>query len=219
MPIRKFPNPRHTTPEGLLALGGDLSSESLLLAYRMGIFPWPMEDEPLAWFCPPERAVLEFNALHIPRSLLRFQKKNPYRLTLNQDFSQVITQCASAPRPGQPGTWITPEMKEAYITLHKLGFAHSFEAWEGEELVGGIYGVDAGGAFAGESMFHTRPNASKLALLALIDHLKSKGLDWMDIQMLTPHMEALGARTLPREEFLQRLAQTQKRGLKLFFTF
>ncbi|MCM2279173.1 MAG: leucyl/phenylalanyl-tRNA--protein transferase [Oligoflexia bacterium] len=220
MPVTNFPNPSTADEHGILAWGGDLEPETLLLAYSRGIFPWPLsdidEELPLAWFCPARRAILEFAGLHIPRSLERARKRKPFRFTIDQAFSEVIRHCARQPRPGQQGSWITPEMIEAYIELHRLGHAHSVEAWEGDTLVGGIYGVDAGGAFAGESMFHLRPNASKLALLHLVGHLHARGLDWMDIQILTPHLESLGARQITRDDFLRRLQQTRARGLSLF---
>lgn len=216
MPIVKFPDPRKTGPDGLLALGGDLDPESLTLAYQNGIFPWPVEGLPLAWFSPPERAILDFSDLHIPRSLKKAQNRSHLKFTIDQAFERVIEECSRVPRPGQSGTWITPEMAEAYREFHRLGQAHSLEAWNGDRLVGGIYGVAVAGTFAGESMFHSEPNASKLALLALIEHLQNRGLDWIDIQMLTPHMEALGAKTISRDLFLSRLAQTQSRNLRLF---
>lgn len=215
-PITRFPDPTETGPEGVVAVGGDLHPESLKLAYQMGIFPWPMTGYPLVWFCPEERGILEFDRLHIPRSLALARKKAPYRLSIDENFEGVIRACARVPRPGQSGTWITPEMVQAYLRFHQEGFAHSIEAWEGPELVGGIYGVCVDGVFAGESMFHLKPNASKLALLHLIEHLQATGLEWIDIQMVTPHMEALGARLIPRPEFLTRLAQARARGLRPF---
>ncbi len=225
MPVLRFPDPRLAGPEGLVALGGDLHPESLLLAYRQGIFPWPMEGYPLAWFCPPRRGILEFARLHLPRSLKAFLKKHPYRLTIDTAFEEVIAHCADVPRPGQPGsvdpgetahTWITDEMERAYLEFHRLGHAHSAECWEGDELVGGVYGVEVAGVFAGESMFHTRPNASKVALLHLVQHLTERGAGWMDIQMVTPHMQRLGARELDRDDFLELLGRTQGLGLRLF---
>jgi len=218
MVIREFPNPELTTEEGILALGGDLEPESLILAYSQGIFPWPIEGYPLTWFCPPRRAILEFDRLHIPRSLAKAIRQTQFRFTLDHAFDQVIRACAATPRPGQPGTWITAEMIEAYCELHRLGHAHSAEVWEGSELVGGVYGVDASGVFAGESMFHQRPNASKFALLHLIEHLAAQGASWIDIQTVTPHMEALGAREIPRRKFLRLLSetQTQRQGRPLF---
>ncbi len=216
MPIVRFPDIKHATPEGIVALGGDLHSESLLLAYRQGIFPWPMPGLPLTWVSPPMRGVLEFSALHIPRSLAKERVRTTFTYTIDRDFPSVIRACSQIQRPDQPGTWITNQMLRAYIRLHQLGYAHSVEVWEGEELVGGLYGVAIDGVYAGESMFHRRPNASKLGLLFLIDHLRQRGLDWIDIQMLTPHMQTLGAREMPREEFLELLATTRTRGYTLF---
>jgi leucyl/phenylalanyl-tRNA--protein transferase len=219
MPARgpaRFPNPRNTGPEGIVCFGANLKPETLLEAYREGIFPWPVEGLPLAWFCPPERGILEFDRLHIPRSLARLRKKNPFRLTFDTAFDDVIEACADITRKGQDGTWITEPMELAYKRLHRLGHAHSVEAWDGDRLVGGIYGVDAGGAFSGESMFHLETGASKLALLHLVDWLRGRGLEWMDIQMLTPHLAALGARLIPRDDFLTRLARTLARPARLF---
>jgi leucyl/phenylalanyl-tRNA--protein transferase len=171
---------------------------------------------PLLWFSPPERGLLFFEGLHVPRSLARARRRTRLTFTIDRAFERVIRACADVERAHEEGTWIKPWMIRGYCEFHRLGGAHSVEAWEDGELVGGLYGVDAGGAFAGESMFHLRPNASKLALLFLIDQLRVRGLDWLDIQVMTPHMEALGARLIPREEFLQLLARTQRRGLKLF---
>lgn len=216
MPILKFPNPRQTTSEGIVALGGDLEPESLLLAYRQGIFPWPMEGIPLPWFCPPHRAILEKDRLHIPKSLSRAFKKASFTYTIDRCFSKVIHHCQAAFRPGQKGTWITEEMGQAYNRLHQLGYAHSIEVWNQDRLVGGIYGVDAGGVFSGESMFHLESNASKCGILFLLDYLETRGLTWIDIQTLTPHMENLGAREIPRDDFLERLEKTLAQGLMLF---
>jgi leucyl/phenylalanyl-tRNA--protein transferase len=216
MAIRRFPNPRNSTPEGIIAVGGDLEPESLLLAYSQGIFPWPIEGMPMAWFCPPERAILEWENLHIPRSLARARNKSTFRFTIDQAFSQVIEHCSLAYRPGQNGTWITPELKTAFIDFHRLGHAHSVEVWNQDNLIGGIYGVDGGGIFAGESMFHLEPNASKLAILYLLEYLHEKGLSWFDIQVMTPHMEALGARVISRNKFLIKLKETRTLHLQLF---
>jgi leucyl/phenylalanyl-tRNA--protein transferase len=218
MAILKFPDPRLASPEGIVALGGDLEPESLILAYEQGIFPWPIQGLPLAWFCPPERAILEWDQLHIPRSLARFERKKPFQFSLDQNFDQVISECSKIPRPEQEGTWITKKMLAAYKRFHKLGHAHSVEVWNKNKLVGGLYGVNAGGVFAGESMFHLEPNASKLAILFLMKHLHSQGSDWMDIQVMTPHMEALGARTLSRDEYLKKLSQEQAKKLRPIFT-
>lgn len=216
MPLIRFPDPAQATPEGIIAFGGPLDADNLLHAYRQGIFPWPVEYLPLTWFCPPERAVLDFADLHIPRRLARVRKQSSFRFTIDARFAEVIKACAKAPRPDQDGTWITTRMIRAYCELHEKGHAHSVETWDGEELIGGLYGVDADGAFAGESMFYRRPGASKLALLYLIDHLQEKGATWMDIQMMTPHMAALGAKTISRDAFLRRLAATRSLGLRLF---
>ena len=216
MSLIRFPDPRQAVYGGIVCIGGSLNTANLLSAYRQGIFPWPIDDWPLAWFCPEERAILEFKDLHVPRSLKKIRKRAPFQLTIDQDFRAVIRGCAEAKRTGEEGTWITPEMIRAYWELHRKGHAHSVEAWEGCELVGGLYGVDADGAFAGESMFIRRPNASKLALLHLIEHLAARGSDWIDVQVTTPHLEALGAKLISRDEFLERLAQARSRNLKLF---
>jgi leucyl/phenylalanyl-tRNA--protein transferase len=189
---------------------------TLLDAYRKGIFPWPDPNLPLMWFCPPVRAILEFEALHVPRSLRYARRRSTLHFTLDRAFHEVIRACAEVSRPGQEGTWITPEVIAAYSRLHELGIAHSVEAWRERQLVGGLYGVDVDGCFSAESMFYRESNASKLALLFLIDHLRSRGLDWIDIQMLTPHMARLGARNVSREEFLRKLEATRARGLRLF---
>lgn len=227
MPVTKFPDPSEAPADGLLAIGGNLTPKTLLTAYSQGIFPWPItlsaeeaaasgKSELLAWFCPDPRAVLEFGDLHLPESLRRAQRKANYQFTIDQAFEDVIRACATAPRPGQSGSWINDEMIRAYLKFHSLGHAHSVEVWDGKELVGGIYGVEIQGAFAGESMFHHRPNASKLALLHLIAHLKSRGSTWMDIQQLTPHMKALGAKEISRDDFLTALSRTHALGLRLF---
>jgi len=170
----------------------------------------------LLWFCPAERGVLEFSALHLPRSLRRAHRLSGLRFSIDRAFRAVIRGCAETPRPGQQGTWITPAVIQAYVRLHDLGIAHSVETWAGEALVGGVYGVDVDGAFAAESMFYRHPNASKLSLLHLISHLRSRGLDWIDVQTLTPHMARLGAHLVGRDVFLDRLQRTRARGLFLF---
>jgi leucyl/phenylalanyl-tRNA--protein transferase len=216
MPILEFPDPRSANAEGVVAVGGDLHPDSLLLAYRQGIFPWPVPGLPLLWFCPAERGVLDFTELHVSRSLQRARRLTAMRFTIDEAFPAVIRACAEAPRPGQDGTWITPPIIAAYTRLHRLGIAHSVEAWRERCLAGGLYGVDVDGVFAAESMFHREPNASKLVLLHLIDHLRSRGLDWLDIQVLTPHMARFGARAVARDEFLDRLRRTRARALRLF---
>ena len=213
----RFPNPSDATNEGLVAAGGDLETDTLLEAYRQGIFPWPVAGiKPMLWFCPPERAILDFKRLHVARSLAKISKRAPFRLSIDEDFAAGISACAATPRAHERGTWITRQMIRAYCRFHEEGHAHSVEAWEGTELVGGLYGVDVDGVFTGESMFYRRPYASKLALLFLIEHLAARGLDWIDIQVLTPHMEALGAHVISREAFLRRLSATRQRGLRIF---
>ena len=209
----RFLDPAHAI-DGIVALGGPLTTTNLLRAYCSGIFPWPIDEDILPWCCPDERGILDFNELHIPRRLAR--TRHQFHFTIDRAFPQVITHCATVRRKHESGTWITEEMILAYCELHREGHAHSVEVWEGTELVGGIYGVDGCGSFSGESMFALRSNASKLALLFLIEHLKERGLDWMDVQMVTPLLESLGAKAIWREEFLEQLAATQKRRLILF---
>jgi leucyl/phenylalanyl-tRNA--protein transferase len=200
--------------DGIVALGGPLTTTNLLRAYCRGIFPWPIREDIVPWCCPEERGVLDFDDLHIPRRLAR--TRHTFHFTIDQSFPRVITHCATVERKHETGTWITRQMISAYCELHERGHAHSVEVWEGTELVGGLYGVDACGSFSGESMFSLRSNASKFALLFLIQHLKQRGVDWIDIQMVTAHLEALGAKAIPRAEFLAKLAATQKRKLTLF---
>lgn len=215
-PVWAAPNPREEL--GLVALDFELTAERVISAYRHGIFPWPDGDprHPVPWVCPRRRAILEFEALRIPRSLAKARRQTGLRFTIDHAFSEVIRACAAAPRPGQGGTWITPAMITTYTEVHRRGMAHSAEAWDGETLVAGLYGMDAGGVFAGESMFHRVDNGSKLCLLHLADHLRARGSPWMDIQQLTPHLETLGAREIPRAEFLRRLRDEQAAGRLLF---
>lgn len=199
--------------EDVIAFGVEPTVENLIEAYSKGIFPWPMEGMPLPWFCPARRAILEFADLHIPRSLARERRKAPFTFTIDRAFRDVITECSQSRRSGQLGTWIIPEFIERYTELNALGYAHSVEAWDAEgELAGGLYGVDAGGVFTGESMFYKKPYASKLALLFLIDHLAARGSTWLDVQVMTPHMEALGAKEVGRREFLQKLEDSRQSG-------
>ena len=216
MPLVRFPDPRSADSDGLVAIGGDLHPETVISAYRQGIFPWPSEGYPLLWFSPEERAILNFEDLHIPRSLAAARRREPFEFTIDQAFDEVIRACATTPRPGQDGTWITPEIVKAYNRLHHLGITHSVEAWREGRLVGGIYGVNVDGVFAAESMFFREPNASKLALLHLIDHLRSHDLDWLDIQVMTLHLKRLGACNIGRDRFLQQLSSTRSRGLRTF---
>lgn len=204
---------------GLVALDYHLSPERLISAYRHGVFPWPDSGvfSPIPWVCPPRRAILEFASLHIPRTL-RKSYRSPGRLRFTRDaaFDAVINACATAPRPGQSGTWITPAMIAAYSDLHRLGHAHSVELWDGDRLVGGLYGVTAGGVFTGESMFHLVTDASKLCVLHLIEHLQTRGATWIDIQQLTAHFALLGAHEISRAEFLTKLFDEQQETRALF---
>lgn len=201
----------------VVSFGDPLTVENLKAAYRNGIFPWHMEDVPLPWYCPETRAILEFGDLHISQSLARARRRSTLKFTIDTAFREVVKACAASYRPGQGGTWITDDFIETYTALQRDGMAHSAEAWnQAGELVGGIYGVDAGGVFCGESMFFVEPNASKLALLFLIDRMRSNGAEWMDIQVMTPHMRALGAKKIDRREFLDKLRATQEKNIRLF---
>lgn len=195
-----FPPVEHAVKSGLLAVGGDLSPERLLAAYREGIFPWYSEGEPLLWWSPDPRFVLFPEELRVSRSMRQFLKKGSFRITFDHAFRAVIAACRT-PRPGQDGTWITEEMEEAYVTLHDLGYAHSVEAWQDRTLVGGLYGVSLGRAFFGESMFSIHANASKATLITLVSRLKEFHFDLIDCQVETPHLGRLGARLIPRREF------------------
>lgn len=201
----------------IVSLGQALTVENLLEAYRKGIFPWHIDGLPLPWYCPQMRAILDFDDLHIPRSLAKERRRQNLVFTIDEDFESVIRYCSASKRPGQTGTWITADFIRAYCELHRAGFAHSVEARdEAGRIVGGLYGVDAGGVFCGESMFYLRPNASKLALLHIIEYLKGRGSTWLDAQVLTPHLQSLGAKEITRRVFLARLRETQSLGLNLF---
>jgi leucyl/phenylalanyl-tRNA--protein transferase len=200
-----FPPPE-AAEDGLLAVGGDLSPERLLLAYAQGIFPWYGEDLPILWHSPDPRMVLTPDRLTVGRSLAKARRRAPYRLTLDQAFVEVVRACAEAPRPDQDGTWIVEEMIGAYGELHRRGYAHSVEAWDGDALVGGLYGVSLGAAYFGESMFARRPDASKLAFVALVEQLDRWGVRLIDCQVHTEHLERFGATEWPRARFLAALA-------------
>lgn len=201
----------------IVSFGTPLTGENVREAYVRGIFPWYTEGIPLPWHCPEQRAILEFDSLQIPRSLEKARRKSDLTFTIDQDFRGVIHECSHASRPGQRGTWITPEFELVFSELHEKGMVHSVEAWDDKgRLVGGLYGVDAGGVFCGESMFYKVANASKLALLFLIDHLREGGSTWLDSQVMTPHLEVLGAKEIDRDEFLDKLNETQKIKLELF---
>jgi leucyl/phenylalanyl-tRNA--protein transferase len=204
--------------EGIVSFGDPLTTDNVKEAYRKGIFPWYIKGMPLPWFCPQQRAVLEFNDLNIPRSLAKERRKNRFTFTIDRDFDAVIRACSASKREGQSGgTWITDDFIRVYSHLHREGIVHSVEAWDANgDLAGGLYGVDAGGVFCGESMFYLQPNASKLALLFLIDHLKSRGSTWLDVQVMTEHMRALGAKEVNRLLFLDKLNATRQASIGLF---
>ena len=204
--ILEFPPVSRADSSGLLCVGGDVEVESLVLAYRSGIFPWPLDEQTLAWFAPPRRCILKFDKFHIARSLQKFRRQTALRCTVNRDFEGVIRACAELKNRGeQDGTWITSWMIDAYIELHRAGHAHSVECYDGTRLVGGVYGVGIGAFFAGESMFYREPNASKLALWYLTEWLREQGAEWIDCQQLTPLLKSFGAREVSRAEFMELL--------------
>jgi leucyl/phenylalanyl-tRNA--protein transferase len=201
-----FPDPSEAEPDGLLAVGGDLSPERVLAAYSVGIFPWPQRGWPMLWFSPDPRYILLPDELKVARSLRQVMKKARFDVRLDTDFAGVIAGCAKAKRKGQRGTWISKPMIRAYTKLHELGFVHSAEAWLDAKLVGGLYGVSLGGAFFGESMFATEDDASKVAFATLVGRLKDWGFHFVDAQVHTAHLERFGARPVTRVEYLKRLA-------------
>ncbi|MFT3751261.1 MAG: leucyl/phenylalanyl-tRNA--protein transferase [Agriterribacter sp.] len=199
-----FPPVQLADPDGLLAMGGDLSVERLLLAYRSGIFPWYEGNVPL-WWSPDPRFILFPDELKVSKSMQQLIKKEQFRFTINQNFKAVIYNCKNIPRNNQQGTWITNEVEKAYTTLHEKGFAHSAEAWLGDELVGGLYGIRLGKVFFGESMFSKASNASKFAFIRYVQQLRSEAVALIDCQVYTAHLESLGANMIPREKFMQLL--------------
>ncbi len=225
----EFPNPRthkfydyvqvgsyYYDAHDIISFGGEMTVENLRKAYRSGIFPWHISGMPLPWFCPENRAILEFSELHVPKSLRKEFAKTEFTFTIDKDFETVIRNCSAAKRKDGFGTWITADFIRAYCEFHAAGDAHSVEVWDKNELVGGLYGVDLGGVFGGESMFFKRSNASKFALLHLIEHLKNRGSTWLDVQVMTPHFAVLGANEIERARFLDKLEETQELNLKLF---
>ncbi|ASD64540.1 leucyl/phenylalanyl-tRNA--protein transferase [Bdellovibrio bacteriovorus] len=203
-----FPDPRETLAEGILAIGGSLDVGTLYTAYSKGIFPWPQPGLPMLWFSPEERGVLEFRDFHVPESLRRFRKRHPeIHFSVNQDFHHVLEECSKQPRPGQDGTWITGQMKRAYMEFFKAGYCMSVEVRENNVLIGGIYGVLVEGVFSGESMFYKKPNASKLALWRLVEVLSEQGHEWIDVQMVTPVVASMGGKLIDREQYLEMLEQ------------
>ena len=201
-----FPDPRWATEEGLQAVGGDLSPERLVLAYKLGIFPWYGENEPIMWWSPDPRCVLMPKNVYVSRRLERVVRQKRIRLTCNRAFGQVVEACANVRIDEGEETWLIAEMQIAYQKLHELGFAHSVEAWSDDELVGGLYGVALGKFFFGESMFHTQTNASKVVLAQLARHLEKEGFALLDCQVPNPHLISMGASHIAREVFLERLA-------------
>jgi leucyl/phenylalanyl-tRNA--protein transferase len=206
-----FPSAEEADPSGLLAVGGDLAPERLLLAYSLGIFPWPLVAEPLLWFSPDPRMALQPAELRVSRSLRRLLRDGDFEVRFDTAFAEVVRRCAEVPRRGEAGTWITPALSAAYCRMHELGFAHSAEAWQHGELVGGLYGMSLGGTFFGESMFADRSNASKVAFATLVRQLEAWGFDLVDCQVYTEHLARFGASEWPRRRFLRALAASLAR--------
>lgn len=200
-----FPHPSLSNPDGILGIGGDLSIERLLVAYQNGIFPWYGELDPIMWWSPDPRCILFPENIKVRKSMRSYFNQDKYRITFDTHFEEVITACQRIERHGQSGTWIIYEMKEAYIELHKAGYAHSLEVWLDDKLAGGLYGVSLGRMFFGESMFSIGTNASKFALISLAKILKSKGFTLIDCQQDTPHIISMGAENISRQEFLEHL--------------
>lgn len=209
-----FPPPAHALdePPGLLAFGGDLSVNRLIHAYQHGIFPWFSINEPILWWSPNPRGILPLSNFTVSKSLAKFIRKSPYRVTVNHSFERVIHACAKVPRQAS-GTWITQNMIDAYITLHHHGSAHSIEVWDGKELIGGLYGVTPGNLFCGESMFHYATNASKLAMFHLVALLRESGGEFIDCQLQNDHLASLGCIEIPRNQFLNKLKVAVKQPI------
>lgn len=203
----EFPNVEEANSEGLLAVGGDLSTERLILAYQHGIFPWFNNDSLILWWSPDPRMVLFPDKINISKSMRKVLKSNQFKLTKNTCFQEVLHKCSTVKRLGQEGTWITDDMKRAYIKLHEKGFAKSYEVWQNDKLVGGLYGIDLGHVFCGESMFSVVSNASKFAFIKLAQELEQKQYKLIDCQLYTQHLESLGAVEIPRKEFIKILEQ------------
>ena len=198
-----FPNVNLADKSGILAFGGDLSTDRLLLAYRSGIFPWYNIDEPLIWWAPVKRMVMFPDELTISKSMRNIIKKNIFSVTFNQNFKEVITNCQQIVRKGQDGTWLTNDMIDAYCQLHEIGFAKSVEVWQNNELVGGLYGMDLGHVFCGESMFSKVSNASKFAFIKLVEDLEKKNYQLLDCQVHNDHLESLGCKEISRDLFMK----------------
>lgn len=198
-----FPPVSQANYDGILAIGGDLSAERLLLAYKSGIFPWFEEGEPIIWWSPNPRMVLFLDELIVSKSMRNILNRNNFTVTFNQNFKDVISNCQNIKRDGQRGTWITNDMIEAYCKLHELGIAKSVEVWQDGELVGGLYGIGLGHVFCGESMFSNVSNASKVAFISLVNHLKAANYKLLDCQVYNPHLESLGCREIERDDFMK----------------
>jgi leucyl/phenylalanyl-tRNA--protein transferase len=207
-----FPNPNGADTDGLVAIGGDLSTERLLAAYEQGIFPWYSEGLPPMWWSPDPRALMDPERLHVSRSLEREIRRGRFRLTFDRAFEAVMVECG---RERDEGTWITPEMLAAYVELYRRGHAHSFEAWSGDRLVGGLYGVQRGALFAAESMFHRETNASKVVLATSVRASFAAGIELFDVQFLTSHLQSLGAYEIRRVEYLARVADARRKAVGL----
>ncbi|WP_309642689.1 leucyl/phenylalanyl-tRNA--protein transferase [Flavobacterium sp.] len=207
-PILYFPPVETASPEGILAFGGDLSTQRLLLAYKSGIFPWFEADEPILWWSPNPRMVLFLDELKVSKSMRNILKKEVFQVTFNQNFKAVIANCQKIKRDGQNGTWITNEMIEAYNKLHELGIAKSVEVWQDQKLVGGLYGIDLGHVFCGESMFSLVSNASKVAFISLVNQLKTENYQLLDCQVYNEHLESLGCREINRGDFIKIIKRT-----------
>ena len=197
-----FPPISETSPDGILAVGGDFSTNRLLLAYQNGIFPWFNDNEPILWWCPPQRMVLFFDELKISHSMRNTINKNIFKVTFNKEFQAVLLGCQNTKREGQVGTWLSNDMIASYCKLHEMGKAMSVEVWQNTELVGGLYGVDLGHIFCGESMFSKTSNASKIAFISLVNYLKENNYKLLDCQVYNDHLNSLGCREIPRDEFL-----------------
>ncbi|HZV71213.1 MAG TPA: leucyl/phenylalanyl-tRNA--protein transferase [Saprospiraceae bacterium] len=206
-----FPHPTLRDPDGLLAVGGSLSPERILLAYRWGIFPWFHSDQPILWWWLTPRLMVRPSEIHISHSVRNAINQKKFRVTIDKDFENVIHRCSAVPRPGQSGgTWILPEMIEAYTGLFRTGYAHSVEVMSDGKLVGGLYGIALGKIFFGESMFSEKPNASKTGFIFLAKHLESLGFEWIDCQQDTPHMRTLGGQLIAEDDFLNLLRENQR---------
>lgn len=206
-----FPPPSEYESHGIIAVGGDLSIQRLLLAYAQGIFPWYNEEDPITWCCPEERMILKPGDVRVSKSSRNLLNRGKFEVRIDHDFEQVIYQCQNIPRPGQEGTWLNDELRDQMITLHHAGFAHSFEAYENSELVGGLYGISIGRVFCGDSMFSKVSNASKITFIEMCRILEANAFDWIDCQVYNDHLASLGASTTSRDHFLSLMAENREK--------